>query len=65
MDVKQVKFLVKASECSLRGIDYQEEVFFLHFSSFPYLVAWNADMMAGVSAAIMDHGMINFDEDLD
>lgn len=69
MDVKQVKFLVKASECSLKGIDYLGGglffFFFLHFTSFPYLAAWNANMMAGVSAAIMDHAMINFDEDLD
>lgn len=60
-----MKFLVKASERSLRGIDYLGGGLFLHFTSFPYLAAWNADMMAGVSAAIMYHGMISFDEVLD
>lgn len=65
MYVKHVKFLVKASEISLRGTDLSRRRPFLYFTSFLYPAAWNADMMARVSAAIMDHGMISFDEDLD
>lgn len=37
----------------------------MHFTSFPYPAAWNADMTAGVSAAIVGCGLIRFDDDLD
>lgn len=37
----------------------------MHFTSFPHPDAWNADTMAGVSAAIVGHGLIRYDNDLD